>query len=78
MDGYEYERKVLWPMWNKEFMSQNASDSNSTNTKERLKEIGLEINTKDPIEIGGENKRAASLKIRQITRIRLALIDLEK
>ena len=30
------------------------------------------------IEIGGENKRAASLKIRQITHIRLALIDLEK
>lgn len=30
------------------------------------------------IETGGNNKRAASLKRRQIMRVRLALIDLDK
>jgi hypothetical protein len=60
MDGYEYEAKVLWPMWNKEreektkFMSQNASDNNST--RERLKnELGIKIQ-KDPLDVA-ENLR---------------------
>jgi hypothetical protein len=49
MDGYEYERKVLFPMWDKEIRereminSKNASGEN-TSMRERLKnEIGLEI-----------------------------------
>ena len=49
MDGYEYERKVLFPMWDKEIRereminSKNASEEN-TSMRERLKnEIGLEI-----------------------------------
>jgi hypothetical protein len=49
MDGYEYERKVLFPMWDKEIMkreminSKNASGEN-TSMRERLtNEIGLEI-----------------------------------
>lgn len=32
----------------------------------------------DMVEMGGDNKRAASLRRRQIMRIRLALIDLNK
>ena len=32
----------------------------------------------DMIEMGGDNKKAASLRRRQIMRIRLALIDLNK
>jgi hypothetical protein len=49
MDGYEYERKVLWPMWNKQFTGQNASSNK--NTKDRLKdELGIQIK-KDPLEV---------------------------
>lgn len=53
MDGYEYEQKALWPMWNKEremeFTSQNANASKDM--RERLKnELGLEIK-KDPIDM---------------------------
>lgn len=51
MDGYEYERKVLFPMWNKESQmieSHNASTNKSM--RERLKdELGLVI-PKDPVE----------------------------
>lgn len=53
MDGYEYERKVLFPMWNKErqmIESKNASEED-TRIRERLKnELGLEIK-KDPVEV---------------------------
>jgi hypothetical protein len=58
MDGYEYERKVLWPMWNKqrEFTSQNASSNSNNDTRERLKnELGIQIK-KDPIDVA-ENLR---------------------
>jgi hypothetical protein len=53
MDGYEYERKVLWPRWNKEreaeFTSQNAS------MKERLKnELGIEIKEQRDLSSLGE------------------------
>jgi hypothetical protein len=64
MDGYEYEAKVLWPMWNKDseeqlerekarrIKAQSAGTIDSI-TKERLKkELGIEV--RDPIEdIGG-------------------------
>jgi hypothetical protein len=56
MDGYEYERKVLWPIWNKErdtmIQSQNAS---SDNTRERLKnELGIEIKEQRDLSSLGE------------------------
>lgn len=61
MDGYEYEAKVLWPMWNKDseeqlerekarrIKAQSAGTIDSI-TKERLKkELGIEV--RDPIDV---------------------------
>lgn len=48
MYGYEYERKVLFPIWEREHLeSKNASIYKET--RERFKEIGLEL-LKDPLE----------------------------
>jgi hypothetical protein len=59
MDGYEYEAKVLWPKWNNEIKSKEASTAGiSKDTKDRLKnEFGIEIK-KDPaeVELGLANK----------------------
>jgi hypothetical protein len=56
MDGYEYEAKILWPMWNKDseeqlerekarrIKAQSASGTIDGITKERLKkELGIEV-----------------------------------
>jgi hypothetical protein len=51
MDGYEYERKVLWPKWNAEVKSNNANSSINDDVKDRLKkDLGIEI-PKDQIDV---------------------------
>jgi hypothetical protein len=51
MDGYEYERKVLFPKWNTEGAAARSASSLNKDTKERLKnELGLEIKD-NPIDV---------------------------
>jgi tRNA U54 and U55 pseudouridine synthase Pus10 len=60
MDGYEYERKVLFPMWNKEIREREEkmiveSKNASSSMKERLKnELGIEIKEQRDLSSLGE------------------------